>query len=67
MTLKSASLIALVGSLLLTISAAFALVRSLSLLAVGGVAMFSVANSLVYTFFATSLMIFFFVFHRRQT
>jgi multidrug efflux pump subunit AcrB len=67
MTLKQASLLAFVGTLLLSILLVFDLILDVLSLARGLIAAVTVLTSLIRTFTAVSMAVFFYVFHRAQS
>jgi hypothetical protein len=67
MTLKHASLLALVGTLLLTIQLVLDFILNLFSLAQGLIAAVTLLTSLIHAFAAVSVTVFFFVFHRAQS
>ena len=67
MTLKQASFLAFIGTLLLSIHLVFDLILNLLSLARGLIAAVTLLTSLIETFAAVSVAIFFYVFHRAQS
>ena len=67
MTLKHASLLALVGTILLTILLIGDLILNLLSLARGLIPLVTLLTSLTYAFAALSVAIFFYVFHKAQS
>ena len=66
MTLKQASLLAFVGALLLAVQLVFDFVLDVLSLARGLIAAVTLLTSLIHTFAAVSVAVFFYVFHRAQ-
>ena len=66
MTLKNAALLALVGTILVTVLLAFDLIRNILNVVQGLVPALTLFLSLIYAFGAFSLAAFFFVFHKGQ-
>jgi len=66
MTLKNAALLALIGTVLMTILLVWNFVLNLLNLLRGLVPAATVFSSLIYAFGCFSVMVFFFVFHRAQ-
>ena len=67
MSLKQASLLAFIGTLLLSILLVVNLVLDLLSLARGLIAAVTLLTSLIHAFAAVSLAVFFYVFHRGQS
>jgi hypothetical protein len=67
MNLKTASLLALVGTVLLTILLAVNFVRDVLAVADGLIPLMSLLSPLVYLIAALCVTVFFFVFHRSQS
>jgi len=67
MTLKQASLLAFIGTLLLSILLVVDLVLDVLSLARGLIAAVTLLVSLIHAFAAVSVTIFFYVFHRAQS
>ena len=67
MTLKQASLLAFIGTLLLSILLVVDLVMDLLSLARGLIAAVTLLTSLIHAFAAVSVTVFFYVFHRTQS
>ena len=67
MTLKSAALLALIGSVLLTALLTFDFVMNVLNVARGLVAAVVLFSSFVYAFSAFSVAVFFYVFHKTQS
>jgi multidrug efflux pump subunit AcrB len=67
MTLKQASLLAFIGTLLLSIHLVKDLVLNLLSLARGLIAAVTLLTSLIETFAAVSVTVFFYVYHRSQS
>jgi hypothetical protein len=67
MTLKQASLLAFIGTLLLSIHLVIDLVLNLLSLARGLIAAVTLLTSLIEAFAAVSVAVFFYVFHRAQS
>jgi multidrug efflux pump subunit AcrB len=67
MTLKQASLLAFIGTLLLAIHLVIDLVLNLLSLARGLIAAVTLLTSLIETFAAASVAVFFYVYHRAQS
>ena len=67
MTLKSASLLAFIGTLLLSILLVADLVLDLLSLARGLIAAVTLLTSLIHAFAAVSVALFFYAFHRAQS
>jgi multidrug efflux pump subunit AcrB len=67
MTLKQASLLAFIGTLLLSIHLVIDLVLNLLSLARGLIAAVTLLTSLIETFAAVSVTVFFYVYHRAQS
>jgi hypothetical protein len=67
MTLKNAALLALIGTVLMTVLLVWNFVFNLLNLLRGLVPAVTLFSSLVYAFGAFSVMVFFFVFHRAQS
>ena len=67
MTLKQASLLAFIGTLLLSIHLVIDLVLNLLSLARGLIAAVTLLTSLIETFAAVSVTLFFYVYHRAQS
>ncbi len=66
MTLKNAALLALVGTILMTVLLLWNFVFNLLNLLRGLIPAVTVLSSLIYAFGCLSVMVFFFVFHRAQ-
>jgi hypothetical protein len=66
MTLKQASLLALIGTMLLAMQLVFDLVLDVLSLARGLIAAVTLLTSFIHAFAAVSVAIFFYVFHRAQ-
>lgn len=67
MTLKQASLLAFIGTLLLSILLVADLVLDLLSMARGLIPAVTLLTSLIHTFAAVSVTVFFYVFHRGQS
>ena len=67
MTLKNAALLALIGTVLMTVLLVWNFVLSLLNLLRGLIPAIAVFSSLIYAFGCFSVMVFFFVFHRTQS
>ena len=67
MTLKSAALLALIGSILVTALLIWDLIFNVLNVLQGVVAAVVLFRSLIYTFGAFSVAVFFFVFHKKQS
>ena len=67
MTLKSAALLALIGTVLMTALLVWNFVFNLLNLLRGLVPAVTLLSSLIYAFGCFSVMVFFFVFHRAQS
>jgi hypothetical protein len=67
MTLKSAALLAFVGTLLATILLGWMFILHFLTALRGAVALTSVLSSFIYAFASLTLTVFFFVFHRSQS
>jgi hypothetical protein len=67
MTLKSAALLALIGTILVTALLVWDLVFDVLNVVRGLVPVVKLFSSLIYTFGAFSVALFFFVFHKRQS
>jgi hypothetical protein len=67
MTLKQASLLAFIGTVLLSIHLVIDLVLNLLSLARGLIAAVTLLTSLIETFAAVSVTVFFYVYHRAQS
>jgi hypothetical protein len=67
MTLKAASLLALIGMALLTVLLALGLIRDVSTFLAGASAMIGLLISLIHVFASLSVTVFFYVFHRSQS
>ena len=67
MTLKQASLLAFVGTLLLSILLVVDVVLDVLSLARGLIAAVTLLTSLIHAFAAVSVAVFFYVFHRAQS
>jgi multidrug efflux pump subunit AcrB len=67
MTLKQASLLAFLGTLLLSIQLVVDLVLDLLSTARGLIPAVTLLTSLIHTFAAVSVAVFFYVFHRAQS
>ena len=67
MTLKQASFLAFIGTLLLAMLLVFDLVLNLLSMARGLIPAVTLLTSLIYTFAAVSLAIFLYVFHKAQS
>jgi hypothetical protein len=67
MTLKQASLLAFIGTLLLSIHLVIDLVLNLLSVARGLIAAVTLLTSLIETFAAVSVTVFFYVYHRAQS
>jgi len=67
MTLKSAALLALIGTLLFTILMALDFLTAVTGFLGGAVPLFSLLRSLVYLIASLSVTVFFFVFHKAQS
>jgi hypothetical protein len=67
MSLKQASFLAFIGTLLLAMLLVFDLVLDLLSLARGLIAAVTLLTALIHTFAAVSVAIFFYVFHRSQS
>jgi len=67
MTLKSASLLALIGTVLVTILLAWNLINNLLNVTRGLTPAVVLFSSLIYTFGAFCLAVFFFIFHKTQS
>jgi hypothetical protein len=66
MTLKNAALLALIGTLLMTVVLVWNFVSNFINVLRGLVPAVTVFSSLIYAFGCFSVMVFFFVFHRTQ-
>jgi len=66
MTLKSASFLALLGTILLAVLVVFDFVSTIMNVVEGLVPAVKLITSLIYTIAALTLVIFFYVFHRAQ-
>ncbi len=66
MTLKTAALLALIGTVLMTVLLVWNFVFNLLNLLRGLIPAVTVFSSLIYAFGCFSVMVFFFVFHRTQ-
>ena len=67
MTLKNAALLALIGTILVTVLLAWDLIENVLNVGRGLVPAVTLFSSLVYTFGAFSVAVFFFVYHRSQS
>ena len=67
MTLKQASLLSFIGTLLLSIHLVIDLILNLLSLARGLIAAVTLLTSLIETFAAVSVTVFFYVYHRAQS
>jgi hypothetical protein len=67
MTLKNAALLALIGTVLMTVLLVWNFVFNLLNLLSGLIPAVTVFSSLIYAFGCISVMVFFFVFHRTQS
>jgi hypothetical protein len=67
MTLKTASLLALIGMALLTVLLALGVIRDVSTFLAGASAMIGLLISLIHVFASLSVTVFFYVFHRSQS
>ena len=67
MTLKSASLLALIGTVLVTVLLVWDLIVNVLNVGRGLVPAVILFSSLIYTFGALSVAVFFFVFHKAQS
>jgi hypothetical protein len=67
MSLKNAALLALVGRLLLTVLLVFGFVNDVLNVAQGLIPMTKVLSSLICTFAALTVTVFFYSFHRAQS
>jgi len=67
MTLKSSALLALIGMLVLTILLVYGLVLDLLSLGQGLIPLTTVLSSLIHSFAALAVTMFFFVFHKAQS
>lgn len=67
MTLKSASFLALLGTVLVTILLAWNLINNVLNVSRGLVPAAILFSSLIYTFGALCLAVFFFIFHKTQS
>jgi hypothetical protein len=67
MTLKNAALLALVGTILMTVLLVWNFVSNLLNMLRGLVPAVTLFSSFIYAFGAFSVMVFFFVFHRAQS
>ena len=67
MTLKQATLLAFIGTLLLSIHLVIDLILNLLSLARGLIAAVTLLTSLIETFAAVSVTVFFYVYHRSQS
>jgi len=67
MNLKNASLLALVGMILLTVVVAADLIRDVAGVLRGIVATFALLRSVIYTFASVAVTVFLFVFYKRQS
>jgi hypothetical protein len=67
MTLKQASLLAFIGTMLLAMQLLFDLVLDVFSLARGLIAAVTLLTSLIHAFAGVSVAIFFYVFHRGQS
>jgi hypothetical protein len=66
MTLKNAALLALIGTILITVLLAFHLVLNVMNVVRGLIPAVRLFSSLIYAFGALSVALFFFVFHKAQ-
>ena len=66
MTVKNAALLALIGTILVTALLAFHLIRNVLNVVQGLVPPVALFSSLIFTFGAFSVAVFFFVFHKAQ-
>jgi len=66
MTLKSAALLALIGTLVFTVLMALDFLKAVTGFLGGAVPLFSKMRSLFYLFASLSVTVFFFVFHKAQ-
>jgi hypothetical protein len=66
MTLKTAALLALIGTILVTVLLVYYFVADVLNVAQGLVPAVKLLSSLIYAFGALSVAVFFFVFHQRQ-
>ena len=66
MTVKNAALLALIGTILVTVLLAIGLIRNVLGVAQGLVPAVTLLSSLVFAFGAFSVAVFFFAFHRAQ-
>jgi hypothetical protein len=67
MALKNAALLALIGTILVTVLLAWDLIENVLNVGRGLVPAVTLFSSLVYTFGAFSVAVFFFVYHRSQS
>jgi len=67
MTLKQASLLAFIGTMLLAIQLVFDLVLDVLSLARGLIPAVTLLTSLIHSFAAVTVAVFFYVFHRAQS
>ncbi|HEY1203276.1 MAG: hypothetical protein ABSH46_18905 [Bryobacteraceae bacterium] len=67
MTVKNAALLALIGTILVTALLAFHLIRNVLNVVQGLVPPVALFSSLIFTFGAFSVAVFFFVFHKAQS
>jgi hypothetical protein len=65
MTLKTAALLALLGTLLVTLLLAYGFIKSVIELGDGLIPLATVVTSLIYTFASLTVTLFFFVFHKQ--
>jgi len=66
MTLKSAALLALIGTILVTAVLGFHLIRNVLSVVQGLIPAVALLSSLIFAFGAFSVAVFFFVFHKMQ-
>ena len=67
MTLKQASLLALIGTLLLSIHMVIDLILNLLSMARGLIAAVTLVTSVIHAFATVSVAVFFYVYHRSQS
>ena len=67
MSLKSAALFALVGTILLTVVLALGFIRDVSALASGAIAANAMLVSLIHLLVSLSVTVFLYVFHKAQS
>jgi hypothetical protein len=67
MSLKNAALLALIGTLLLTVLLAYGLITDMLNMSQGLIPATKALSSLIHSFAALTVTVFFFVFHRSQS